>query len=75
MKELEWVVNLLSCLGVDRNEANIRAMTTLWLTDAAGPGAAEGFLAEVRPGAFPIPRHYARLESIVQGVDRLLEDD
>ena len=45
--------------GVDRNEANIRAMTTLWLTDAAGPSAAKEFLEEVRPGAFPIPRHLA----------------
>ena len=44
-------------------------MVTLWLTDAAGPGAAEEFLEEVRPGAFPIPRHFARLECIVRGVD------
>jgi len=79
MPELAWVGNLLSCMGVDRLEGNIRAMVSLWITDAAGPGAAEAYQAEIRPGSFPIPRHFSRLEKFVQGdsfwemVDRIME--
>ena len=79
MPELAWAGNLLSCLGVERNEGNLRAMVTLWITDAAGPAAAEGYQAETRPGSFPIPRHFSHLDKLVRGdsfwemVDRLLD--
>jgi len=65
-------------MGVDRHEGNIRATVSLWITDAAGPGAAEAYQAEIRPGSFPIPRNFSRLEKIVQGdsfwemIDRIL---